>query len=116
MKKSIALIASLIGVVLCGGRVLAAEQKQRPDVPVLPASEYRTPLEEIIVRGRSPYWQREEAPRWDKPKVEAPVPGAAPAGRLQWTPPYTRDERDDYDKVRDQLNPQPRTKLFELKF
>ena len=84
---------------------------------MLPASAYRVPLEEIIVEGKAPYWQSEAPPRWDKPKVEAPKPGDADKGRLQWAPPYARDEREDYNGVRDQLsNPQPRTKIFEIRF
>ncbi len=87
------------------------------ETPMLPASAYRTPLEEIIVEGKIPYWQHKAPPRWDRPKVEVPKPGAATPGRLQWVPRYTREEREDYNGVRDQLsNPQPRLKIFEIHF
>lgn len=90
----------------------AAEPKVKPETPVLSPGEYRTPLDQVIVTGRSPYWQQQEAPRWDKPKVEM----EAPASRLQLAPRYTGEERDEYNGVRDNQNPKPRTKLFELKF
>lgn len=87
----------------------------RPEPEVLPREAYRVPLDQVIVTGKAPYWRGEDAPRWDKPKVEAPA--EAEPSRLQWAPHYGRDEREDYNGVRDQLNnPQPRTKLFELKF
>jgi hypothetical protein len=113
MKKSIALLMVVSSAALSCMAVCAAEQNQKPESAMLPASAYRVPIDEIIVEGRVPYWQR-ETPRWDKPKVEAPKPGGA--GRLQWAPHYTRDERDDYTTPRDQLNPKPRAKIFELKF
>lgn len=116
MKKSIALVTAVVSAALCCAAVRAAETSQKPEAAVLPASAYRVPLEEIIVEGKAPYWQREAPPRWDKPKVEAPKPGEAAAGRLQWAPPYARDERDDYVTPRDQLNPKPRTKIFEIRF
>lgn len=93
-----------------------AEQKSKPETAVLPSSEYRKPLDEVIVEGQRPYWQSDEAPRWDRPKVEAPNPEANNS-RLKWAPGYTRDERDDYNDTRDQLNhPTARGKVFELKF
>ena len=116
MKKSIALVTAVVSAALCCAAVWAAETSQKPEAAVLPASAYRVPLEEIIVEGKAPYWQREAPPRWDKPKVEAPKPGEA-TSRMQWVPPYTHDERDDYNSVRDQLaNPPTPTKIFELKF
>lgn len=111
MKKTIVAIA-----VLCAAAVWAAEQKAKPEAAVLPASAYRTPLDEIVVEGKMPYWHREAPPRWEKPKVEAPTPGEATPGRLQWAPKYTRDEREDFNEVRDQMNPKARMKLFEIRF
>jgi len=117
VKKSIALVTLGVSAALCCAVVWAAEKNQRPETPVLPAPAYRVPLEEIIVEGKLPYWQREAPPRWDAPKVEAPKPGAAETGRLQWVPPYQHDERDDYNSVREQLsNPPPRMKIFEIRF
>jgi hypothetical protein len=105
---ALALLATLAFAVEPQGKL-----KPKPETPVLNSSEYRTPLDQVIVTGHSPYWQQQQAPRWDKPKTEDLQ---APPSRLQLAPRYTRDERDEYNGVRDNQNPQPRTKLFELKF
>jgi len=89
-------------------------QNDRPEPPLLKAERYRTPLEEVIVTVPQPYWKTDNAPRWDKPKVE--VQTESPPTRLQWAPRYTRNEADDYKEVRDTQNPKPRMKLFEIKF
>lgn len=91
----------------------AVEIKPRPEDPVLNRSAYRTPLDQIIVTGRTPYWQT-QVPRWDRPKVEILQQATPP--RLQWFPRYSREERDEYNGVRDTQNPKPRAKLFEFKF
>lgn len=88
-------------------------QPLRPETPMLGREAYRTPLEEIIVTGRAPYW-KQQAPRWEQPKVEIPLRPKPP--RLQVLPRYTGEERDEYQGVRDTQNPKPRMKLFELKF
>ncbi len=117
MKKPIRLFVPIIGVALCCAAAWAVEQKVRVEAVVLPASAYRTPLQEIIVEGKTPYWRHQAPPNWSKPKVEAPKPGEEAVGRMQWLPRYTREERDDYNGVREQLsNPPPRTKLFEIRF
>lgn len=116
MKKSIALFSAVLSVVLASVTAGAAEQKQKSEPTLLPASEYRTPLQEVIVEGKAPYWQSEAAPRWDRAKTEAPKIDQPATGRLQLAPRYLREERDDYNEPRDQLNPKARTKLFELKF
>jgi hypothetical protein len=104
VKKSIAWIALLIGLP-------AAARDLPSEAPVLPRGEYRLPLEEVIAIGHVPYWRQQQAPQLQKPEMELEQPSN---GRLQWVPPYSRDERDE--GVRDPLNPQPRTKLFELHF
>ncbi len=116
MKKSTALFTSVACVALISASWSVAEPISRPETAILPSSEYRKSLDEIIVEGQRPYWQGDEAPRWDRPKVDVPKPEDANKSRLQWAPGYTRDERDDYDETRDQLNPKPRAKIFELKF
>lgn len=117
MKKSIALFTSAVCATLIGASVCTAEQKQKTETAVLPSSEYRKPLDEIVVEGQKPYWQQgEEQPRWDRSKVDAPKLDETNKSRLQWAPNYTRDERDDYNEPRDQLDPKPRAKIFELKF
>lgn len=86
----------------------------RPETPLLKGENYRTPLEEVIVTVPAPYWKKEAAPRWDRPKVD--VQTESPPSRMQWAPHYSRDEADDYKEIRDTQNPKPRAKLFEIKF
>lgn len=94
---------------------LSAAEGAPEETPMLSQREYRLRLEEVIVIGRDPYWRQQQQPRWDRKTLELP---AAEAGksRLQWAPRYTRDEREDYENAPDHMNPQPRTKLFEVKF
>lgn len=108
MKKltTIALLLASVAAWATDGR--------RPETPLLRAESYRTPLEEVIVTVPAPYWKNEAAPRWDKPKAEMQI--EASPSRLQWAPPYKRNEADDYKEIRDTQNPKPRMKLFEIKF
>jgi len=102
------------GVLLLGIALGAAAQPLKPAMSLLEREAYRTPLDEIVVTGRAPYWEQSAAPRWDKPKVDVPQQVTPP--RMQVLPQYTRDERDEYDGIRDTQNPKPRMKLFEFKF
>lgn len=103
----------LAGLALAAaGPVLAAGEPAAADSSVLPKSAYRIPMEEVIAIGRVPYWRKEQAPKWEREEMELQESKA----RIQWAPNYTRDERDEYDGIRDSVNPQPRTKIFEVKF
>ena len=88
-----------------------ADETRIPETPVLSREEYRLSLEDVVVFGQTPYWRREAQPRFEEPELQIPEKPS----RLQWTPKYTREERDDWPP-QDQLNPQPRAKIFELKF
>ena len=104
----------IVGVLLLiSALVWAAGSETGRDTGVLGPDAYRTPLDQVIVTGHVPYWQR-QTPRWDRPELE--IPQQATPSRMQWLPKYTRDERDDYDGIRDTQNPQPRIKLFEFRF
>lgn len=95
------------------GAALAQAQGGRPETPLLSEREYRSTLEEVVVRAQRPDIP-EQAPRWDRPKIELEL--ESPPSRLEWAPRYVRDERDDYDGVRDRTNAEPRIKIFEVKF
>lgn len=99
------------------GAALACVQAQaqggRPETPMLSEKEYRAPLEEVVVRGQQPALP-EQAPRWDRPKIELEL--ESQPSRMEWAPAYAREERDDYEGVRDRTNAEPRIKLFEVKF
>ncbi len=116
MKKSIAWLITA----LCAAPIsvsVSAESGGKPETQLLPASEYRKPLDEIVVEGKQPYWQGEAPPRWDRPKVDAPKIDEDNKSRLQLAPAYTQEERDDYKEPRDtSANPKPRAKIVELKF
>jgi len=104
----------LAGALLLAGAVTGlAEDRQNPETPMLGQQDYRIPLEDVVVFGQVPYWKKPEPPRWEKEPLQVP---AEEPSRLRWAPRYTRDERDDYRGPPDRLNPQPRMKLFELKF
>jgi hypothetical protein len=90
----------------------AAREEPATQAQVLSKSDYRLPMEEVIAIGRVPYWRKDQAPQYERQEMELQESKA----RLQWAPKYSRDERDDYNGVRDQLNPQPRAKVFEVKF
>jgi hypothetical protein len=103
----------VVGLALiAAGPVLAADEPAATDSSVLPKSAYRIPMEEVIAIGRVPYWRKEQAPKWEREEMELQESKA----RIQWAPNYTRDERDEYDGIRDSVNPQPRAKIFEMKF
>ena len=96
---------------ILAGPALAVEPSA-VDSSVLPQSAYRIPLQEVIVIGGTPYWKKEQQPQWEREEIELKESKA----RMQWAPAYTRDERDEYDGIRDSVNPKARAKVFEVKF
>jgi hypothetical protein len=112
-RRRTAGLVSALPLLLWAAGALA---QSRPDVELLPESEYATQLEEVVVRGaRAPAWRDrlEEKPRWDRPALEL-EPAEPP--RIEWLPRYAREEREDFDGVRDRQNAEPRLRLFELRF
>lgn len=108
-----ALLAAIALLLAATAVAQATASAREPEL--LSAEEYPLSMEEVVVRGQRPQWrEKEAAPRWDREKFELEVKAEQP--RLQALPKYTRDERDDYDGVRDRMNREPRIKLFELKF
>jgi hypothetical protein len=82
---------------------------------LLSEKEYALEREEVVVRAQRPQWHgREEAPRWDRRKIELDIEASQP--RLRALPKYEREERDDAMQVRDRMNAEPRIKLFDFKF
>lgn len=103
---------SWLGWALMAGATaaLAATDQRNPETPMLSQSEYRMSLDDVVVFGQQPYWRTEAPSRWEREPVE--IPAEQPTFR--WAPTYTREERDEGPP--NQLNPQPRIKLFEMKF
>lgn len=89
-----------------------ADEPRAADSSVLKRSDYRIPMEEVIAIGRVPYWRKDQQPQWERQEMELQESKA----RLQWAPAYSRDERDEYDGIRDSTNPKARAKIFEVKF
>lgn len=95
---------------------LATSALARDDgVELLDESEYRRPLEEVVIRADKPRWDNTPpaAPNVDPRDIE--FTSAAQSG-VEWLPKYTAEERDDYQGVRDRTNEKPLIKLFEFKF
>lgn len=108
-----------VAVAVLWGAAMAYAQSAangRPETPMLGEEDYPIQLEEVVVRGKAPRWREREpaAPDWEKGKFQLPAETKPP--RIEVMPRYTRDERDDYDQVRDRMNATPRIKVFEMKF
>ena len=102
----------LAGLALVVAGPILAVEPSAADSSVLPKSAYRVPMDEVIAIGRIPYWRKDQAPKWEREEMELQESKA----RMQWAPAYDRDERDEYDGIRDSVNPKPRAKIFEVKF
>lgn len=110
-------ILSLLLTLLLLATVLVVQAASRSDDELLEAGEYRSGLEEVVVRGQQPAW-REQKPasdqQWRPEKFE--LPESENKGRIEFFPKYTKDERDQYNGVRDRVGEKPEIKLFEWKF
>lgn len=91
-------------------------QAARPDDELLQEEEYRSDLEEVVVRAQQPKWRESQTneQQWRPDKFE--LPEAENKGRIEFFPKYTKDERDQYNGVRDRMGEKPEIKLFEWKF
>ena len=67
-----------------------------------------------MVVGKEPEWRREKREEWRPDRFELPQP--KPKSRIEWFPRYTRDERDNYDGVRDRTGEKPEFRIFNWKF
>jgi hypothetical protein len=93
-----------------------AEQASEQNQPVLlDDSEYRTDIEEMVVRARRLDWRNQQVEQeWRPERFE--LPEQSSEQRMQWLPRYSKDERDQFDGVRDRMGEKPEIKLFEWKF
>ena len=94
--------------------VASAENDRHAKESLLDASEYRGELEEIVVIGQQPEWR--QPPKQDEWRPDRFELKESTKPRLQWLPEYTKEERDNYQGVRDRTGENPEIKLFELKF
>ena len=108
-------VALLAAALLLATAALAQSAAAKRETALLSEKEYPMQLEEVVVRAQRPQWRKKEAPPdWNRGKFDLDT--TAEPSRLQLAPKYSRDERDDYNGVRDRMNAEPRIKLFELKF
>lgn len=105
--------AALLLVASLSGNSFAESEQS---MSLLDESEYRTELEEIVVVGKQPEWRKnmDAKPEWRPAKFE--LPENTVKSRIQWFPSYTKDERDNYDGVRDRTGENPEFKLFDWRF
>ncbi len=94
----------------------AAAETRRESDRLLEEDAYRSELEEVVVVGQPPEWRKppEQDQQWRPRDFE--LPEQTDKARIQWFPEYSKDERDQYDGVRDRLNEEPEIKIFEWKF
>lgn len=85
------------------------------DRRLLDEGEYRSELEEVIVVGKEPEWRKpKQQEQWRPQRFKLSEDSSK--ARLQWFPEYTKDERDNYNGVRDRTGENAEFKLFKFKF
>ncbi len=90
--------------------------EREDSMSLLDESEYRTELEEVVVVGKQPEWRKnmDAKPEWRPTKFE--LPKNTVKSRIQWFPECTKDERDNYNGVRDRTGENPEFKLFNWRY
>ena len=110
------LLAMIIvpGSFMLGASVLADGREDSGQL--LDKSEYRSELEEVVVVGREPEWRKPpvDDQEWRPKRFEVVEPGNR--GRMEWFPEYTKEDRENYQGVRDRTGEKPEFKVFEWKF
>ncbi|MFA7555165.1 MAG: hypothetical protein WCY88_13020 [Spongiibacteraceae bacterium] len=92
-----------------------AQTGRNSDEVLLDETEYRSELEEVVVIGQQPEWRKPSKPEeWRPDKFE--LPKSSSSQRLDWLPEYTKDERDNYQGVRDRTGEKPEFKIFNWRF
>ena len=102
-----ALLTMMVGVAWASGR----------EGGVLDDDAYRKSEDEIVVVGEQPEWRKKPIEdQWRSEKFELPDPSDLLEPVMQWFPEYTREEREDYETIRDPKDEKPLIKIFEWKF
>ena len=109
LNRRLVPLASLALLLMVAPGRLWAEGEQ-----LLKADEYRGNLEEVVVVGQKPQWRTQTEERvWRPEKFELKE---VEPGRIQWFPEYDKEERDQYQGIRDRMGEKPEIKIFEWKF
>lgn len=94
-----------------------ASPDDRSDGQVLPdREEYRGQLEEVVITAREPEWRKAGSQQQEWRPERFQLASANKTSRLTWFPEYTKDERDNYNEVRDRTNEKAEFILFNFKF
>jgi hypothetical protein len=103
------LVAALLSLTLTGIAVVWADEPT-----LLDQKEYRLELEEVVVVGQKPAWRQPQKPEWRPDKFK--LPQQPTTARMEWFPRYTKDERDNYDGIRDRMGEKAEFQIFKWKF
>lgn len=95
--------------------VSGVHAQQNQEEVLLKDEDYRMQIEEVIVVGQQPEWRQNKKPEEWRPDQFKLLEQSSDKG-VRWLPEYTKDERDNYDGVRDRTGEKPEIKLFEWKF
>lgn len=82
--------------------------------PLLDESEYRTPLEEVVVTGQVPEWRKPEEKQWRPDVFE--LPEQDQPSRILWFPEYLVDERDTANESNSINDEKATWKIFQWRF
>lgn len=112
LQKSVLVVVSiLLAAVALAQQIGSADRHGE----LLEADDYRMELEEVIVTAKEPEWRSHQSEQqWRPEKFE--LPKKPSINRMQWLPAYTKDERDNYNGVRDRMGEKADIKLFEWVF
>jgi hypothetical protein len=94
----------------------SADQSRLKGDSLLDASEYRSELEEVVVVGQEPEWRKNinQKEEWRPQRFK--LSSQSSSSRIEWFPEYTKDERDNYNGVRDRMGEKADFQLFKMKF
>ena len=109
LVKSVCLLAAFLLPV----NWVFAQHDQEP--VLLDEEQYRLQIEEVVVVGQQPEWRQKQKPEEWRPD-QFSLPERSSDQGVRWLPEYTKDDRDNYDGVRDRTGEKPEIKLFEWKF
>ena len=103
-----------IALVMMVAYVHAANEKRQ--TPLLSEENYRSHLEEIIVTGQVPEWRKAELEQEQWRRDRFSLAEEQKPARIEWFPLYVKEDRENYNAVRDRKSEKPEFKVFEWKF
>ncbi len=94
---------------------LFAQKLNKDDL--LEDKEYRSDIEEVVVVGSEPEWRKnmDKQEEWRPERLKL-SDNPSLRSRVEWFPEYTKEERDNYQGVRDRTGENPEFQIFKMKF